>query len=136
MALVAGAGVAICYSVIGPPTDAVSAIGWLAIPAVVVPVWAFLELISERSVTVQSTGVTVAYPRRTCFIPWDRLQLSPLQQYPGWARAVTFLEVSRQAALLRQVAHVVTPEQARAILEVMPNPPQNPFVRRLFATSD
>ncbi len=136
MGIVTAALVGIYYSVIGPPTTSVAAAAWLLIPTIVVPLWVFTELVSERSVSIRPEGVTILYPSRVCFIPWDRFQLSSIQTYPRWARTVTFLEVDRPTGLIRQRAHEVTPEQAKVLLEAMPNPPQTAFVQRLLAGRD
>lgn len=133
--------VAVDYFALGPPFALdrpayLSATIWLGTTAAVIWFWVMGELLSAREVRLQPGGVTFRYFHRSCFVPWERLQLMPVQTNPRWARAVVFLEVDRPRGLMRALARPVTPEQARAILEAMPDPPQTPFALSLLSNHE
>lgn len=112
------------YSLFGPPFNPAAGLPYLLILVVVVPAELYFELQSLRTITVVPSGIAFNYPLRKSFVPWDRLEFCETQ-LPHWSKTVTFLEIGRKSGL-RQLAHRVTVQQARAILAAMPTPPADP----------
>jgi hypothetical protein len=124
-------GSAYTYELLGPPNSLATGVWIVLVPLVVAgPMWVIFELQSQRRITVVPTGVSLDYPGRRTFVPWSRIQFSS-NQPPHWYGTVLFLETKRKSAL-RQLAHHVTRDQAKAILAHMPNAPTDPQAQLLL----
>ncbi len=124
-------GLVYTYELLGPSGN-LTTFAWLVLTALVVAgsIWISFELQSQRQLVILSSGVTFCYPGRSPFVPWERLRFSS-RQPPQWYGTVLFLEIDRKSGL-RQLAHHVTRNQAKAILEHTPSAPTDPQAKLLL----